>query len=351
MSTIPASSIVDVIPNVVGAGGTARAIIGLVIDDTARVPVAPLGSTISFPDQPSVAAYFGDSSNQAKFATTYFNGYTSRTAIPSALLFTQCPAVGASAYLRGGSVASLTIPQLQSLSGTLSIVMDGYARNGGTVNLSGDNSFSAAAGTIQTALNTSLPSEASVTGSIAPETASVTASIAGYQMTVSNVASGVLVPGGVLSGSGVTGGTKITRQLSGTPGGIGVYTVAPSQTIVSETLAAGTGQLLQKAEWLVQVDIHGDPTTGNAANNAGILATSFRDYYATGFFDDLDVGVSPLYSEDPRLVPFSDAEQQVEERWVVELHLQVNLTVVVPQQFADALVVDVISVDATYPPV
>jgi hypothetical protein len=48
-------------------------------------------------------------------------------------------------------------------------------------------------------------------------------------------------------------------------------------------------------------------------------------------------------------MPFSTGEQQVDIRWIVDLELQVNQTVVVPQQFADTVEVGLINVEATYP--
>lgn len=71
---------------------------------------------------------------------------------------------------------------------------------------------------------------------VAGSAASVTASIAGTTMTVSAVGSGAVTVGQTLSGSGVTAGTKVVRQLTGTPGGIGTYEVSASQTVASTTV-------------------------------------------------------------------------------------------------------------------
>lgn len=80
---------------------------------------------------------------------------------------------------------------------------------------------------------------ASFTGHIAPATASLTTStIAGTTMTVPTVASGVALPNSVLTGSGVTGGTTIVQQLTGTVGGAGTYQVSISQTVASTTITA-----------------------------------------------------------------------------------------------------------------
>lgn len=65
----------------------------------------------------------------------------------------------------------------------------------------------------------------------------MTASIAGTTMTVSAVTSGAFAAGQIISGTGVTAGTSITALGTGT-GGIGTYTVTPSQTVASTTITA-----------------------------------------------------------------------------------------------------------------
>lgn len=66
--------------------------------------------------------------------------------------------------------------------------------------------------------------------------ASFTASISATTMTVTAVASGTLLPGMTLTGTGVTAGTRIVSQSSGTTGGTGTYVVTPSQTVSSTTI-------------------------------------------------------------------------------------------------------------------
>lgn len=69
-----------------------------------------------------------------------------------------------------------------------------------------------------------------------------TASISGATMTVSAVASGSLAIGSLITGAGVTPGTRITAFLSGS-GGAGTYTVTPSQTVASTTIITDGGVL------------------------------------------------------------------------------------------------------------
>ncbi|RUV28748.1 hypothetical protein EOD29_34390, partial [Mesorhizobium sp. M1A.T.Ca.IN.004.03.1.1] len=53
--------------------------------------------------------------------------------------------------------------------------------------------------------------------------------------------------GAALSGSGVSAGTQITTQLSGTPGGIGEYAVSIEQVVPSEAITATYGTLTVSA--------------------------------------------------------------------------------------------------------
>lgn len=71
----------------------------------------------------------------------------------------------------------------------------------------------------------------------ASSAASVTASIAATTLTVTAVASGTLSVGQTLSGTGVTAGTTITGNGTGT-GSTGTYTVSVSQTVASTTITA-----------------------------------------------------------------------------------------------------------------
>jgi hypothetical protein len=59
---------------------------------------------------------------------------------------------------------------------------------------------------------------------------------AGTVLTVSAVSSGTILNGMKISGTGVTAGTQITAQVSGTTGGVGVYSVDTSQEVSSTTI-------------------------------------------------------------------------------------------------------------------
>ncbi len=246
MSTIPASNIVQIIPGVLSAGGSGLILDGIVLTNSTRIPI---GAVQAYPNtSTSVSAVFGSGAKETSIASVYFSGYLNCTQLPQSILFAQYNQTAVPAYLRGGPINTLTIAQLQAISGTLSIIIDGYTYSAGSLSLSGATSYSSAAALIQTALNNTLPSGASVTGAIAASTASVTGTIAGNVMYVTGVTSGTLQPGAIISGTGVTAGTQIQSQLTGTTGGVGTYAVSISQVVSNAvTISATYGTLTVSA--------------------------------------------------------------------------------------------------------
>ena len=174
-----------------------------------------------------------------------------------------------------------------------------------------------------------------------------TGSISLAVLTVSAVRFGSLVQGNTVFGPNVASNTLIGTQISGTAGGIGTYNVSISQTIVSETMAAGIQNLLQPINLMVQLDVHGP----NSADAAQTISTLFRDEYAYDFMAALDKRVSPLLADDPRQVPFVNDQNQWETRWVITAQLQADQTITVPQEFADEIEATLIPADIFYPAV
>jgi len=171
-----------------------------------------------------------------------------------------------------------------------------------------------------------------------------TATIAGTVMTVSAVAFGTIEVTNEVFGNNVTAGTTIVPGGTGT-GGVGTYNLSASSTVASpEQMACGTITVTQPTEVVIQLDVHGP----NASDNAQIISTMWRDDYGYNFINGENNAMAPLFTSDPRMAPFSDAEQQIEIRYILELHLQVNQAVIIPQQFAGVVEVDVISVEEAY---
>jgi hypothetical protein len=166
-----------------------------------------------------------------------------------------------------------------------------------------------------------------------------TGAIAGATMTISAVQSGALAVGSTIFGAGVAANTMVTALGTGT-GGIGTYTVSPAQTVGSETLAAGTRDALLATEVTIQLDVHSDDVA-TASDMAQTIATLMGDAFAVEFFTASYPGITPLYADTPRQMPFINDQNQSETRWVVGAHLQANQVV--------AATVTPVSVTVAYP--
>lgn len=155
MSSIPASQLVNVVPGVLGAAGNALALNSVFLTQDTAVPI---GTVKSFTTLTDVQNFFGPTSTEASMASVYFNGFDGATLLPGLLYFMQFNTAAVGAYARGGSMAGVTLAELQALSGTLVTVVDGVSSTSLTINLSGATSFSNAAALIQTGIQGGTPS-------------------------------------------------------------------------------------------------------------------------------------------------------------------------------------------------
>jgi len=172
----------------------------------------------------------------------------------------------------------------------------------------------------------------------------LTGSIAGTTLTVTAINLANLAVGQALFGPGIATGSIITALGSGT-GGIGTYLISPAQIISSQQIYAGTKANLQPTQVTVQLDVHGPVS----ADNAQIISTLFRDDYANRVFAESGYAIQPLYTSDAKQLPFINGEDQYEFRWTMDVILQTNQTVTIPQEFSDQVSVDLVSVEAAYP--
>lgn len=272
---IPASQLVSVQPGVVSAGGSAQSLNGLVLTTSTRIPI---GAATSFSTSAAVGQHFGAGSIEQKIAAQYFLGYNNSSAKPGTLWFAQFPwAVSVPAYLQGGSMAAITLAQLQAISGTLIVTIDGITYTSSTFNLGSANSFSAAAGIIQTALGAT---DVTATGSIAPAVAvtAATSTIAGTTLTIATISSGAVVPGAVLTGSGVATGTTVVSQLTGTAGAAGTYQVSIAQTTAGTTITATNAN----AGVLTLSAATGTVVIGQNVNGTNVLAGQYIQGFLAG---------------------------------------------------------------------
>lgn len=140
MNSIPISQIVEVPPRVVSAGGVQSSLDGMLL--TQSTAVAP-GQLQTFYSSADVGAFFGNTSDEYAAAAVYFSGVLGGGQLPSSLNFARYANVAGGAAVYGAPL-TLTLSQLQALTGTLIVTTD-TQRTSSAINLSTATSFADAA--------------------------------------------------------------------------------------------------------------------------------------------------------------------------------------------------------------
>lgn len=277
--TIPVSQFVNVTPGVLGAGGATQDLVGLILTNSTHVPI---GSVLSFPDQTAVAAYFGASSTEASVATNYFLANDNSLTKPGAVLFAQYPTASVAAYLRGGSLAGISLATLQGYSGTITVTTDGTAKTSSNISLAGATSFSNAATIIQAAFTTpnftvtydsvsaafvftSATTGASSTITFATGTASTNLKL--------TAATGAVTSQGAIAAVPATAMAAIYATTQGFSGFTTTFEPISADKVSLASWANGTGNRVLYAMW----DTSSPPTTNSDTTSAGhqIIAANY----------------------------------------------------------------------------
>ena len=233
-ASIPASRLAQVIPGVLSAGGNPLALNAVYITSDTSIPY---GTAQAFASAADVSDWFGPSAPESILANVYFAGFINCTVLPGTLWFAQFNTASIPAYLRGGSVAALTITELQALSGTITVTINGQVNVSAAVNLSGATSFTNAA----TLLQAGLQSSTAVFNGTASQAAGV--------VTIASTITGSLAVGDVLAGAGVEAGSIIESFGTYTVlAGTGTVNVSTSGTVsLGSATVAGTATVTYDA--------------------------------------------------------------------------------------------------------
>lgn len=302
---IPASKFVSSLPSVLASAGSPGSLNSVWLDTNATIPI---NSLVAFGNQAAVAAYFGPSSTEASLATIYFNGFIGATQIPSALYFYQYNTTAVAGYLRSGSLAAMTLTQLQALSGTITVNIDGVSHTSASINLSSATSFTNAAALIQTGLQAGTPSTtANVTWSSLLSAFVITSSTTGSTSAVGYGTDSSLSP--ALSLTQATGAVLSPGAAIQTPSAAMNEIIGLSQNWGSfmtvqdpDNGAAGGPQKLLFSAWVngeggayayVAWDTDTGPTLGTDANSFAAKAEA-ADY----------IGVIPIWGVDATKAAF-----------------------------------------------
>jgi hypothetical protein len=233
-SSIPASVLAQVIPGVLSAGGNPLALNSVYLTSD---PSIPTGTAQAFASAADVSDWFGPSAPETILANVYFSGFINCTVLPGTLFFAQFNTASVAAYLRGGSVAALTLAQLQALSGTVTVTINGIVNTSAAVNLAGATSFTNAA----TLLQAGLQSSTAIFNGTGSQAAGV--------VTIATTVSGSLAIGDVLAGAGVEAGSIIESFGTYTvTAGTGTVNVSTSGTVsIGSVTVAGTATVTYDA--------------------------------------------------------------------------------------------------------
>lgn len=162
----------------------------------------------------------------------------------------------------------------------------------------------------------------------------ITGSIAGTTLTVAAVSQGeapLAVGNAVIDTTGALAANTVITALGTGSGGVGTYTVSPSQTVASETMYVDVRSDLTPTELTVQIDVHGP----NSTDNTKILESLLISGYGFSQFIASGVDMQALYCHEARQVPFINAENQYEYRWTLDAVLQINPVTSTATQFFD----------------
>lgn len=149
---ISAGQIVSVVPRILTGTGKDLVFNGLVLDkDTNLVS----NSATAFQSAEDVGLFFGTASDEYAFAQVYFGGYSSSQLKPSNLYFYKFAPNGSAPFVRGVSLTpSTALTTLKTItSGTLNLSINGTEIALSAIDLSGANSLSDVANTIETAIH------------------------------------------------------------------------------------------------------------------------------------------------------------------------------------------------------
>lgn len=267
--TIPAKKLVDVIPGVLGVGGAALALSGMILTTDTSVPI---GTVQQFADAASVSGFFGPATPEASLASIYFAGFDGATANPGALLFAQYPTAPVAGYLRSGTLSGMTLAQLQAVTaGIMTITVDGALKTSSSINLATATSFSDAAAKITTAFTAgpvftydsqrnALVATSSTTGATSAVTFASGAIATALNLTQ---ATGAVISQGAIAATPAAAMTAIVAKALNWAGFMTVFEPTLSDKIAFATWASQQGDRFAYSCW--DTDINA-VVSGNSTN-------------------------------------------------------------------------------------
>lgn len=148
--SIKAGYLVAITPRTISAGASDLETNGMLLTKSALLPSGT--PAMAFASAASVAAFFGDASDEAVFAQQYFTGLTNQQKAPTSLVIGRRIDEDAPAWIRGGAISADLAAFKKVTDGAMKITIDGSEKTATAVDLSSANSLSEVVQTIATAL-------------------------------------------------------------------------------------------------------------------------------------------------------------------------------------------------------
>lgn len=111
-------------------------------------------------------------------------------------------------------------------------------------------------------------------------------------------------------------------------------------------IGQGSEQTQRSNQWRCQLDFYGN----SAQDMAAIVGTMIRSEYASEWFRQNNMPVTPLYAGEPHQTTMINAEQQYENRWTLDFIAQFNAVIATPLDFMDSIQVGIVAADLKFPP-
>lgn len=282
--SVSARRFVNSIPRVITPGGAALGMNAVFGDNSGDTSI-PMFTLQKFGNSAAVQTWYGVGSPQAALAATYFAGFNGATQIPSALYFAQYNTAAVAGWLRSGSLAGVTLAQLQALSGTLTLAIDGTSHTSAVINLASATSFSNVAALIQAGIQGGTPSStATCTYDSLRQAFLVTSGTTGSSSALGFPATGALATGLLLTQG--AGAVLSPGAAAATPAGIMTALTLLSQdwatfmTVVDPDAGAAGGTIKQQfaqwnaaqGEYYLYVPYDSDPTPSNTLPDSACFA-------------------------------------------------------------------------------
>lgn len=220
---ISLDKIISITNAVIDVSTTGLDLVTTVLTKNQLIPNNTTQSVLPFTSAELVGEYFGLTSDEYKFATSYFKGYDNSPSKPRFIRFARYIDTALAPYIRGGMVGIDKLSALKAVTaGSLALLFDGATVNVTNIDLSSATSLSNVASLLQTEIRQSTLTNATVVYDSITEA-----------FTISNaVTSGTSTVGYVIDSTGIGLGSLLKlKQTDGAVLSQGSINLTPTENM------------------------------------------------------------------------------------------------------------------------